>query len=318
MSDEEKAYSGLANYIETRRKLIDLELDKIIKTYEGEVLEISKYIISGGKRFRGILTLLICEALGGSIRDSMDAAVAVELMHSASLAIDDIIDGDLYRRGKISSWVRHGISKTILVANLLIPKAQIMIEKYGLDALVHVIRTWLDSTTGEILDVFGAPRDLSNYEVVALLKTASIFRVSAYLGAVSANASKEIKYNASKYGESLGVLYQVVDDLVDLLKMLDSSDGNIDIEKNIGEVASLKMFLEWLNIEEPSNTDELIEKATAKISDFLRELSGYIGGFPESRYKLYIAFLPNIMIRYMLGELGSWGEDIYRMIPAKS
>jgi geranylgeranyl pyrophosphate synthase len=305
----ERRYMGLAvgidfkdliTYIESRKIYIETELEKTVKGYEGEVLEIINYMSRGGKRFRGILTILICETLGGRAEDALDAAVAIELVHAASLALDDIIDFDIIRRGSLTSWIRYGISKTVLISNMLIPKAQLMIERYGFDALIKVIEAWLQATSGEVIDIFGPGSSVAGYETLARLKTGSVFKASTFLGARAARAGKNFEDLSASFGENLGILYQIADDLVDILL------GKVD-ERTHG----IKMFIEWLG---GGVREEIIEKALTKISSYIKKLEAMISRYPENRYKDYLSIIPRYMAYSMLKEAGREGEKVYESV----
>jgi len=289
---------GLVEYLESRRAEIETRLESAFKGYEGEVLEIIDYMSRGGKRFRGILAILICESLGGRVEDALDAAVAIELVHAASLALDDIIDLDTIRRGSLASWIRYGISKTVLISNMLIPKAQLMIEKYGFDALVRVIEAWLHATSGEVMDIFGPGSNIAGYETLARLKTGSVFRAATFLGARAARAGKNLEDLSSSFGETLGVLYQIADDVVDILT------NRVD-KGSYG----LRMFIEWLG---GGDSDELVARATARMASLIRRLEAMVDMFPESIYRGYLAIIPRYMVYTMLREAGEKGEEIYR------
>ncbi|MEM4970009.1 MAG: polyprenyl synthetase family protein [Sulfolobales archaeon] len=290
----------LIEYIESRKAVIEAELEKAIKGYEGEVLEIINYMSKGGKRFRGILTILVCETLGGRVDDALDAAVAIELVHAASLALDDIIDFDTIRRGSLASWIRYGISKTVLISNMLIPKAQLMIERYGFDALVKVIEAWLQATSGEVMDVFGPSSAVAGYETLARLKTGSVFKASTFLGARAARAGKNLEDLSTSFGENLGILYQIADDLVDVL-----------LEKIDERTHGIKMFMEWLG---SKKREEVIERALSKISIYIKRLETMISRYPKNRYRDYLSIIPRYMVYSMLKEAGREGEEVYRSI----
>jgi len=292
--------SDMVAYLEGRRALIDAEIERAVKGYEGEVLEIVNYMSRGGKRFRGILAILVCEALGGKAEDALDAAVAVELVHAASLALDDIIDLDTIRRGSLASWIRYGISKTVLISNMLIPKAQLMIEKYGFDALIKVIEAWLQATSGEVVDVFGPGPAVASYETLARLKTGSVFKASTFLGARAARAGKSLEDLSASLGENLGILYQVADDLVDVLL------GKIDSRSH-----GVKMFLEWVG---GGAAEDVVVRASPKISALLKRIDSILSKLPNNKYRNYLSAIPGYMVYGMLREAGEKGEEAYRLV----
>ncbi len=200
------------------RRVIDEKLNEIIESqYEERVINIAKYIVRGGKRLRGTLAIMVSSSLGGRAEDAMNAALALELVHAASLSIDDIIDGDVQRRGMPSSWVINGIKNTVMVSNLLIPHAINMVKIYGRKAIDKVIETWWDISKGEIWDVYGPPiSDIEKgYEAILELKTASLFALAGYLGALAAGRDEYLDI-AWRYGFILGKAYQIADDIADI------------------------------------------------------------------------------------------------------
>ncbi|MEZ0290668.1 MAG: polyprenyl synthetase family protein [Sulfolobales archaeon] len=298
---ESRAFEELLSYIESRREIIEKKIQEEIQGYEEEIAEIARYIVYGGKRLRGVLTLLISEALGGSVERALDASIAIEMVHSASLALDDIIDRDLFRRGRPASWIRFGLASTVLVSNFLIPKAQLMIRVYGFDALVNVIQAWFQATLGEILDVFGRlDVPASEYERIIDLKTGSVFKMAAYLGAKAASQSESIVKIAVEYGELLGRLYQIADDTTDLLSR-DSSKI---------ESKSIKLFLKWLECSE-REIDLALERASEKIIHYINRASRKAVEFPENPHKKKLVIFPMVMIYALFRELGDAGVEFY-------
>lgn len=281
-------FGGLEEYFRDRKSLVEAELEKAVRGYEGEVLEVVNYISRGGKRLRGVLALLVCESLGGRIPDALDAAVAVELVHAASLALDDIVDLDAVRRGSLASWIRHGISKTVLISNMLIPKAQLMIERYGFDALLRVIEAWLQATSGEVMDVFGPPPSI-DYEALARMKTGSIFRAAAFLGARAARAGKAYEDLASRFGEDLGLLYQAADDLVDLIT-----------GKGL-EAHSMRLFARWLG---GGNLEEALSSASSRMLSIMSRIDLTVARFPEGSHRELLRAAPRYTVARMLEEAG--------------
>ncbi len=186
---------------------------------EHRAIDAVRYIVEGGKRFRGFLTILVAEELGGNGENAIDAATALELVHASSLALDDIIDEDTVRRGRPAAWVAIGVSKTVMVSNLLIPLAQMIVfTRYGVRALERTVKAWLDVSRGEVLDAFYVADELPTdyYYRIVTLKTGALFRLSAELGAIAAGRD-DLVDAAGFFGERLGIAYQVADDLVDLV-----------------------------------------------------------------------------------------------------
>ncbi|MET1101764.1 MAG: polyprenyl synthetase family protein [Pyrodictiaceae archaeon] len=214
-----KCFDEIVRLWRNWRKIIDKALESSLSLLpEAKAIDVARYIVEGGKRFRGFLTILVAEAFGAEPEAALDAAVAVELVHAASLAQDDIIDVDYERRGHKAAWVVYGVGKTVMVSNLLVPYSQsIVYAKYGVEALARTVKAWLDISRGEVLDAFIDPMRLppTDYTRIARLKTGSLFRLACELGAIAAGAERYID-SISAYGEDLGLIYQFADDIVDL------------------------------------------------------------------------------------------------------
>lgn len=281
-------------YFASRKPLVDYHVEKFLEdNLEASILGISTYMVRGGKRLRPLLVLLTSEALGGSLDRAMPSAVAIELVHASSLAVDDIIDLDTQRRGMPSTWVAHGVSKTVLVSNLLIPHAQMLVEPLGRPAVVEVIETWLKITRGEILEVF---HDQSAYEDIVRLKTSSLFQLSLVLGALSAGR-RELTTSLKEYGRYLGMAYQVSDDIADFL--------NIH-SKGAREVEAIKRFVSWLGFD-PESLDTVrrrmvVEEAVRRLRDLVSKAEETALGLGDEALRRWLHLLPRYMARRMLEE----------------
>jgi len=276
------------------RMAIEAGIERFLnENIEARVLDVANYIVSGGKRFRGALALLVSDLLNGNRELAISSAIAIELVHASSLAIDDIIDLDYCRRGGPSAWVAHGVSKTVLVSNLLIPHAQMLVEPLGELAVHEVIDSWLRITKGEILDVF---EENAPYEDVVVLKTSSLFQLALALGCLSANRPELIPV-LKEYGRILGMAYQVADDIVDF--------HNIE-KKGWREALSLKKFVKWLGL---SNADGE-EKATVlrvgkdRLKGLVELATDVALAIEAKELGSYLAVLPYFMVSRMLEEGG--------------
>lgn len=280
--------SGGAGVILERWRRARAEIDTAIEAAlselpEAGVVEAARYIARGGKRLRGFLLLEIAEALGGDRSKAIDAAVAVELVHAASLALDDIIDEDLTRRGFEAAWVKLGVKKTVMVSNLLIPYAQeIVARNYGPRALERTVAAWLDISRGEVIDAFMPPEmlDKNAYLEMVRLKTGALFRLSAELGVLAAGRD-DILGEAARLGEVIGMVYQVADDIRD-------SRDPVRVERE----PSLRLFLRWASP---------LEKAYEFIERTLDEVKKMIASMLDG-VDTVLRELPEFIVSAMLGQ----------------
>ena len=169
----------------------------------------------GGKRIRPILCLAVAESAGGSVQGALPAAAAVELVHTFSLVHDDLpaLDDDDERRGRPSAHVAHGEGVALLAGDALLAEAFRLALRYEDPRLA---RELVDATIGMIAGQF---RDVSGEhdDLVALhaLKTGRLFGAAVGLGLRAAGVAEEDQQPWRVFGEELGLLFQVVDDLLD-------------------------------------------------------------------------------------------------------
>ncbi len=172
----------------------------------------------GGKRVRPIILLLSHEACGGK-GNPEPAAVAIELIHTASLIHDDLIDGDVERRGKNAFHVDNGKEMAILAADFILALVLRVASMYE-NKQVGEVLSWASKrmAEGELLEVRlmreGEPISLDDYLKVLELKTATLFEASSRLGAIIAGRV-DLADNMASYGRYLGLAYQIKDDLLD-------------------------------------------------------------------------------------------------------
>ena len=183
---------------------------------------------SGGKRVRPVLTLLVCEAVGGDPHPARPAAAAVELIHNFSLLHDDIEDGSPTRRGRPTAWTIWGSAQAINAGDTLFTLAFLAIPRLtppGSDpALTN--RMWpilgdicLELTRGQHLDMSFETRDgVTTDEYLHMIrgKTAALLAGSALLGAMAGEADEPTLDHYRAFGESLGLAFQVIDDTLDI------------------------------------------------------------------------------------------------------
>ena len=118
---------------------------------------VHEHLATGGKRLRARLALAACQALGGSAKDAIDWAAAVELLHNASLVHDDIQDGDRTRRGKPALWVTHGAAQAINTGDLLLMLPFRALADYSAEtqaSLVQILASYAERTArGQIREL---------------------------------------------------------------------------------------------------------------------------------------------------------------------
>jgi geranylgeranyl diphosphate synthase, type II len=170
---------------------------------------------SGGKRVRPVLCLAVAEAAGGEVEAALPAAAAIELVHTFSLVHDDLpaLDDDSERRGRPSAHVAHGEGVALLAGDALLVEAFRLALSYDDPGPA---RELADATLGMIggqhRDITGDDADLAEVEQ---LKTGRLFSAAVGLGLRVAAVPESAQSEWRSFGEELGLLFQVVDDILD-------------------------------------------------------------------------------------------------------
>lgn len=184
------------------------------------ITEITGYLReSGGKRIRPSLLLLACRSLGYCGPAMHRLGAVVEMVHTATLVHDDIIDGAELRRGRPSPNTTWGNSRCVLAGDWLYMQAfRIALEERNFRVLELLIGLTQVMVEGELLQTEKLGRAVSESEYNELIyrKTACLFEVSMRLGAVLAGADIKTEGCLAAYGHALGLAFQVVDDVLDL------------------------------------------------------------------------------------------------------
>jgi geranylgeranyl diphosphate synthase type I len=203
-------------YLERRVSMVEDRLEAVIEAVDPPELstEVAHVALAGGKRVRPAVTVLACEACGGDPEEAVDFAVAVELVHNASLVIDDIIDRSDVRRGTTSAWAEYGYGPAIIASDGLLGEAFALLSRSD-HATQIVAESMAELGEGEATELVARPTDEREYMELARRKTGALFRAAAELGAVAADADPFTIESFGDYAERVGVAFQIRDDVLD-------------------------------------------------------------------------------------------------------
>jgi len=223
----------LLKYLPARTKLIDRALNRYLTKESTKPVTIHKAmrysIFVGGKRLRPVLCLAAAEACGGNVAQAMAAACAVECIHTYSLIHDDLpcMDDDDFRRGQPTNHKVFGEGVAVLAGDALLTVAfEILAQaketpRYRMPALIKDLANasgsrWLIG--GQVADLEGEGKKLSGDELkfIHRSKTAALLTAAIRLGAMSANATAKQLKDLTLFGQSLGLAFQVIDDILDV------------------------------------------------------------------------------------------------------
>jgi len=200
--------------------VVNKRIDELLTTgfEQSEANELVKYTFrTGGKRLRPILVLLACESAGGRAAHALDAAVAMEFVHAASLIFDDLIDKHRVRRNLPTTQRAFADDKAISAGLFLASKGVQILSEYK-DSRITRLVGWglVDLSRGEMLDVITELAiDVDHYLTIADLKTGSLFSAAAGIGGVLGGATSDEVDCLYNYGRAVGIAFQIKDDLLD-------------------------------------------------------------------------------------------------------
>ena len=239
------------------------------------VVETSRHLVeAGGKRLRPLLTLLSAQFGDPTNYDIIKAAVCCELTHLATLYHDDVMDDAALRRGVVSANKKWDNAVAILTGDYLFSKVSDMLADIGPEAVKLQAKTFERLVIGQIKETQGKSEGLSqidHYMKVVADKTGSLIATSARFGALLSGASMEVVETLTKFGEKIGVAFQVADDLLDIASTETASGKTPGTDLKEGVPTLVTLFVMADN--DPADK-VLIEKLSKPISD--QDLAGVI------------------------------------------
>lgn len=221
--------------------------------------EIISYIFNdNGKKIRPLILLLSCEIVCNNYKKALDASIAIEAIHTASLIYDDIFDNGIIRRNKLSMHKKYNINTAILCSNILISYSIVNISKYSSYIINKFGKLGIDLCVGEIIDIKNnKTNSIKVYLDCIKKKTASLFEFCAYIGCNIGNGNNTEIKSIKKFGMYYGMAYQLIDDLLEDL-------NSVEDKKSIYKSNSL--YFLYSNI---MNKKNALEKCTFIIDKYL-------------------------------------------------
>lgn len=313
----------IKNFLQEELLLFDDYLRKAIKSDNPRLSEMIAHVFkANGKRLRPTLVLLTAKACGGIIPETYHGAVTVELLHTASLVHDDVIDRSDTRRGRRSVNAVYDNTNAVLIGDYLLSTALSQSVKTRNLEIVRIMSELGKSLAeGELNQFFLASEiiiDEDAYFNVIDKKTASLMRASIAIGAITGGASDEMVSRLAYMGSILGVCFQIRDDIFDYFQADVGKPTGNDIKEGkitLPLIYALRQAPESLRaemiaiIESQEYTDDNIarlllfakeqggvEYAYSKMNSLLAEGEGIISSFPfndeiKSLMRLFLAYL---------------------------
>jgi geranylgeranyl diphosphate synthase, type II len=286
-------FGDLEKTLEDRRQRVEATLRRLVSPGRAPAVEaaLETSLFAPAKRLRPILSLLVAEVLRGDPEAVLPAGCAVEMVHTASLILDDLpsMDDAKTRRGRPTCHVAHGEATAVLAAFALLNRAfEILAEGWeggpdaaGRGAIARELARAIGTDgmiAGQSVDLLMTDRaiDFPTLEFIHSRKTGALFMASAALGALVARARPAEVAAVVAYAKNLGLAFQIVDDLIDVT-------GGDAVGKDVGKDLKKTTFVSFSGVEGASTlARELIAASQAALLPFgpraepLRELARYV------------------------------------------
>jgi geranylgeranyl diphosphate synthase type II len=290
---------NIKEYLAQKRIAVDKALESLVppaKTFPPKVFEAMRYsLFAGGKRVRPIFALASAEALGAKTAGFLPIAGALELIHTYSLIHDDLpaMDDDDLRRGRPTCHKVYGEAIAILAGDGLLNRAfEVLSDPRRLKTVtaVRLIAITREISLasgvfgmvgGQVVDMEseGKDVDLPTLEYIHTHKTGALIRASVRTGAIYAKASEKRLKALTRYGERVGLAFQIADDILDIVGSREEIGKDVGSDLKKGK----KTFPSFYGLEESrKRAKEVADQALAALKDFdrkadpLRELATYI------------------------------------------
>ncbi len=241
---EERRDETFATDVRLQLDAVEAALLEAAEADSPMVTEAAQHIIvAGGKRFRPLLVILGSHIGPTAVAaDVVRAAVVVELTHVASLYHDDVMDEAGMRRGSVSANSRWGNTVAILVGDLLFARASDIVSDLGPEFVRLQARTFSRLVQGQIAETVGPETGqdpLDHYLQVVSDKTGALIATSALFGAKISGAEPAIQQIMSDFGEQIGLVFQLSDDIIDITSDATGKTPGTDLREGIPTLPTL-------------------------------------------------------------------------------
>ena len=278
-----------SNLIAEVDRALGAEIDA--RAFPRELDDAIRYAVLGsGKRLRPILVLLATEAVGGRLADALPPAVGIEMIHCFSLVHDDLpaMDDDELRRGRPTLHRHAGEAMAILAGDAMNTLAfEVVANRLSDDVAGPVGRELATATgdmiAGQVLDTLGGFEEgLTDHQRLVTVhrhKTAALFRASCRMGAICGKADPDQLAALTRYGEAIGLMFQAVDDLLDVTQTTEHLGKAVDKDAAQGKLT----YPEVLGVETTRSEIQRLHTAANEAlapfggrGDALRDLCAYL------------------------------------------
>ena len=250
------------DYIE----LVNNSIEKFMPiNYPHKIFKAMKYTVTlPGKRLRPVMFLESCKIFGGNYEDALPTACAIEMLHAQTLIHDDLpcMDNDMYRRGQLTNHMVFGEAHAVLAGDALLTFAPQIILKNSknLDSnkLIKIMEEYFQAAgaygviAGQVVDIesekISQSFDKDDEQLPEILsyihthKTADLFKLALRTGAIIANASEKQLEIITEFGQTLGIAFQIADDILDETSTFEEMGKTMGKDKAEGKLTYTSLY----------------------------------------------------------------------------
>ena len=289
--------STIEAFIIANKENVNRRLEEILRQDEEilakEILEAARYmVLDAGHRWRPLLALAVYDALKKQdhqeeedLDNILNAACAVELLHSASLIYDDIFDKSELRRGQLTCHIKYGQDIALLTTLYLVSRANLLLSRINNNkkSLPELAFYCINSMIyGQALDVKSMITDEASLLKAHKLKS-TIYVFAAELGAIISGADDETIKAIADYSEAIGIAYLIEDDILDVEGTEKGTGKPLGQDKKLGKYTAVDAYG--------------LDGAKRKLEEYIQEAKQTIAQIPNN--KLLIQFLDYMFKRYI-------------------
>ena len=252
--------------------LVNKTIDELMPVhYPHKIFKAMKYTVTlPGKRLRPVMCLETCRMFGGNYKDALPTACAIEMLHAQTLIHDDLpcMDNDMYRRGQLTNHMVFGEAHAVLAGDALLTFAPQIILKnskeLGPNKLIKIMEEYFQAAgaygviAGQVVDIeseslikameFSGGIDKDDEQLPEILnyihshKTADLFKLALRTGAIIAGASDKQLEEVTEFGQTLGVAFQIADDILDETSTFEEMGKTMGKDKEAGKLTYTALY----------------------------------------------------------------------------
>lgn len=292
----DEIYKPIKRELDTLDKVLRKELDSSYPFLS----RLSRYILSSpGKLLRPALVFLSSRAVGSrDVEKSVNLAAAIEIIHTATLIHDDIIDKGIYRRGKETVNVKWGNNISILFGDYLFSTSFRLLSHLN----IPIIFSYLTSVTNRICEgemkqlrmTFRRNMSEEDYLEIIEKKTASLMSASCKTAAILAEAKGAQIKGLEEFGRNFGIAYQIIDDCQDLIG--DEKDVGKTLGMDLEQGKSTLPIIYLMHSKKKLESQQAVEKALGKARGFIKKAKERLSVLEDSIFKNSLINLTDFIV----------------------